>query len=70
LRSQSRAMSAVEATSNVVVGFLVAWAANVAVLPAFGLRPSVADSFLIAVVFTAISFIRSYLLRRTFEAFR
>lgn len=38
---QSRRGSLIEATANTAIGYLVAVAANVAVLPLFGLRPSV-----------------------------
>jgi hypothetical protein len=67
---QSRAMSLVEATANVVVGFGVAVLAQVAVFPLFGLYVSFADNLMIAAIFTAISIARSYVLRRVFEAIR
>jgi hypothetical protein len=67
---QSRAMSLVEATANVVVGFGVAVLAQIAVFPLFGLDVSFADNLLIGAIFTAISIARSYALRRMFEAIR
>jgi hypothetical protein len=67
---QSRAMSLVEATTNVVVGFGVAVLAQVAVFPLFGLHVGFADNLMIAAIFTAISIARSYVLRRMFEAIR
>jgi hypothetical protein len=67
---QSRAMSLVEATANVVVGFGVAVLAQIAVFPLFGLDVSFADNLLIGAIFTGISIARSYALRRTFEAIR
>jgi hypothetical protein len=67
---QSRAMSLVEATTNVVVGFGVAVLAQVAVFPLFGLHVGFADNLMIAAIFTAISIARSYVLRRMFEALR
>jgi|TARA_R110000796_G_C14514808_1_gene430252 hypothetical protein len=66
---QSRKRSALEAVSNVAIGFLVAVAANVVVLPFFGYAVTVSDSFLIGAVFTAVSLVRSYLLRRIFNNF-
>lgn len=68
--SQSRRMSFAEATANVLVGYLLAVLANVLVLPLFGLRPSLGDSFAIGLVFTALSLLRSYALRRGFERLR
>jgi hypothetical protein len=67
---QSRAMSLVEATANVVVGFGVAVLAQIAVFPLFGLDVSFADNLLIGAIFTGISIARSYALRRMFEAIR
>jgi hypothetical protein len=67
---QSRAMSLVEATANVVVGFGVAVLAQIAVFPLFGLDVSFADNLLIGAIFTGISIARSYALRRVFEAIR
>ena len=61
---QSRRMSLVEAIANVVVGFGVAVATQIAVFPMFGLRASLADNLTIAAVFTLASIARSYALRR------
>jgi hypothetical protein len=63
-------MSLAEAIVNVSVGFILAIAIQVIVFPLFGLRPSVAENLLIAAVFTLVSIIRTYLLRRLFEAIR
>lgn len=59
-------MSLVEASVNVLIGYLVSVLANWLVLPAFGYPVSVSDSFLIGAVFTVISLIRSYAVRRLF----
>ena len=64
---QSRQRSALEAVTNVVVGFLVAVGANLLILPAFGYQVTVYDSFAIGWVFTVISMMRSYVLRRLFN---
>lgn len=64
---QSRQRSALEAVTNIVVGFLVAVGANLLVLPAFGYQVTVYDSFAIGWVFTVISMMRSYFLRRLFN---
>jgi hypothetical protein len=64
---QSRVMSAVEASSNVLIGYLVSVAANIIILPLFGYDVTVADSFAIGLAFTAVSLVRSYLLRRAFN---
>ena len=64
---QSKRKSALAAGTNVLVGYLVAVAANYLVLPAFGYMVSVSDSFSIGLVFMAIGFARSYALRRIFN---
>lgn len=67
---QSRTMSLIEATASVVVGYLLALATQFAIFPFFGLAVSVNDNLLIGGIFTAVSLLRSYVLRRLFEAAR
>ena len=67
---QSRWMSLAEAVTNVLVGYGVAVMTQVLVFPLFGLRLSLRDNLTIGLVFTAVSLVRSYLLRRAFEALR
>jgi small-conductance mechanosensitive channel len=64
---QSKQRSALEAVTNVVVGFLVGVGANLIVLPAFGYSVTVYDSFAIGWFFTLISMIGTYALRRLFN---
>ena len=67
---QSRLMSLVESLANVLVGYGVALATQMVVFPLFGLTVTVAENLLIGLIFTAVSIIRSYTLRRGFEALR
>jgi hypothetical protein len=67
---QSRAMSFVEATTNVVAGLAVAMVAQVLVFPLFGIALAIEANLAIASIFTALSVARSFLLRRLFEAIR
>lgn len=67
---QSRRASFAEATTNTLVGYGVAIAAQVAIFPLFGIYISVADHAVIGLLFTAVSLVRSYVLRRLFEALR
>lgn len=67
---QSRKMSFVEAVSNVIVGFVVAVLTQAALFPVLGLHVSVAINAVIGSVFTFVSIVRSYILRRVFEAIR
>lgn len=65
---QSRAMSLAESVINIAVGLGVAMAANAVILPAVGLPLSIGQNVMIAIPMTAVSIVRSYLLRRLFEA--
>ncbi len=67
---QSHTMSLVEAVTNVLIGYGVAVATQWLVFPLFGLHASLQDNLTIGLVFTAVSLVRSYLLRRAFEALR
>jgi len=67
---QSRLMSLAESLANVLVGYGVAVATQMAVFPLFGLTVTVTENLLIGLIFTAVSIVRSYALRRGFEALR
>ena len=67
---QSRLMSLVESLANVLVGYVVAVATQMAAFPLFGLAVTVTENLLIGLIFTAVSIVRSYALRRGFEALR
>ena len=67
---QSRAMSLIEAITNVAVGFLVALLTQIVVFPLFKLEVSLDEHLTISGLFTIASIARSYLLRRLFEAIR
>lgn len=67
---QSHLMSAIESATNVAVGFFVALLAQILVFPIFGIYVPMQDNILIGAIFTAVSLIRSYILRRLFEAIR
>jgi hypothetical protein len=58
------------ATTNVVVGFLIALATQVVAFPLFGLAVSATENAYIAMIFTVVSLVRSFTLRRVFEAIR
>ena len=66
---QSRYMSAVEAVVSTIIGYIVAVASQFAVFPIFGLRVGVIENLGIGLAFTAVSVVRSYLVRRLFERF-
>ena len=67
---QSKRMSLLESLINVAVGYGVAVSAQVLVFPMFGLEVALADNLVIGAIFTGISIVRSYTLRRVFEEIR
>jgi hypothetical protein len=60
-------MSLVESLANVVVGYGIAVATQAAVFPLFGLQASLTENVAIGGIFTGVSILRSYLMRRLFE---
>ena len=68
--SQSRRLSLIEATTNVIVGYALAVITQIVAFPWFGLQVSLGDNLAIGAVFVGVSLIRSYTLRRLFERLR
>ena len=64
--SQSRRMSLIEAATNATVGYALAVVTQIVVLPWFGLHPSLGENLMIGALFTVISLVRGYALRRLF----
>lgn len=64
--TQSRRLSLIEAVTNVVVGYALAVLTQILVFPWFDLNPSLSENLALGLVFTVISLVRSYALRRLF----
>lgn len=65
---QDKRMSLIESISNVAVGFIIAmitW--RFLICPIFGFTHSVANNLKITAIFTVISIVRGYLVRRFFN---
>ena len=68
MSGQSQLGSFVEAWANILIGFGINFTANLIVLPMFGFSDLTARvAFEIGLVFTVISLVRSYVLRRIFN---
>jgi uncharacterized protein (DUF2062 family) len=67
---QTRRMSLVEALTNVAIGYGVAVATQLAIFPMFGLHVTLAQNLMMGAIFTVVSIVRSYALRRVFEEIR
>lgn len=58
----------IESCANVAIGYGVAVASQVAIFPLFGIHVPFHSNLGIGAWFTAISLVRSYILRRAFNA--
>ena len=68
--AQSKRGSLIEAVANTMVGYALAVATQFAAFPAFGLRVGVVENLGLGLIFTAVSLIRGYVLRRLFNRWR
>lgn len=66
--SQSRRASALESVLNVLIGYWVAILTQVVVFPLFGIHVGAREHAAIGLAFTVVSLVRSYALRRGFNA--
>ncbi|PWJ10505.1 DUF7220 family protein [Jannaschia seohaensis] len=64
--SQSRALSFLEAAVNVLVGYAIALATQFAVFTLVGIDARARQMLAVGLVFTVVSLVRSYVLRRIF----
>jgi predicted membrane protein len=64
---QSKSMSLIETTASTVIGFLVSLVVTHFVLPLFGHAITFSDNLYITTIFTVVSIIRSYCVRRLFN---
>ena len=64
---QTRAQSLIESCANVAIGYLVALAAQMIVFPALGIEVNLSQNLLIGAIFTTVSLLRSYAVRRVFN---
>jgi len=63
-------MSLIEAVANVAVGYGIAVATQAMVFPMFGIHVTLSDNLAIGGLFTIVSIVRGYTMRRLFEALR
>lgn len=68
--SQTRFGSIIESVVNIIVGFTINFFANMFVFPLFGIHISVGQNLTIGCIYTVISIVRSYCLRRAFNKIR
>lgn len=67
---QTKKHSLIESITNVFSGLLISWLAwHLIISPIFDIYPNNTDIILISVIFTILSIIRSYIIRRLFNKY-
>lgn len=65
---QSRLSSFIESMANVLIGYVVALLVQLVVYPRFGAQFTFAQNIQIGLIFMAVAIVRSYVIRRWFNA--
>ena len=65
---QSKKQSFIESLTSTTIGIIIGIVLNLTILPIFGYPVSLSDSLWISVIFTVVSIIRSYIIRRWFNS--
>ena len=66
---QSKKHSIYESVTNVVAGYISAILVQMIIFPIFNINTSVSENMTIALIFTVVSLIRSYVIRRMFNRY-
>ena len=65
---QARLGSLIESAINILIGYSIALLSQLLIFPWFGIHIPLSDNLLIGAWFTLISLLRSYIIRRWFNA--
>ena len=65
--NQSRLGSLYEVIVSICVGFSINWVMNLLILPLYGFHINGGQAFSMGLIFTVVSVIRGYCIRRWFE---
>jgi len=66
--TQTRLGSLIEAVINVAIGFVINYSANMLIFPMFGFHITPGANLALGAIYTVISVVRSYCVRRWFNA--
>jgi hypothetical protein len=66
--NQTRLGSLIEVAINIAIGFSLNWCMNLLVLPLYGFHITGSQAFSMGLIFTIISVVRGYVIRRWFNA--
>ena len=64
---QTRTQSFKESVVNIVIGYVIAFVSQIIIFPLVGVKVNLSQNLEIGLYFTAVSLIRSYLIRRYFN---
>lgn len=67
VEGQSVRDSMLETWTNIAVGFTINYIANLVILPLAGFDITITDNFLIGVIYTFVSIVRQYNIRRIYN---
>lgn len=65
---QTRLQSLIESVINIAIGYVVALLSQWIIFPLFDIHVSLTDNLMIGAWFTGVSLVRSYVIRRWFNA--
>ena len=65
---QTKKQSLIESLTSTTIGVIIGILLNLTILPVFGYPVSLSDSLLISIIFTIVSVVRSYMVRRWFNS--
>jgi len=65
--SQTKTMSLIESCTNIAVGYTINFTANALILPHFVEGFTTSDNLILGAIYTAISLVRSYVIRRIYN---
>ena len=65
---QSKKQSLIETLTSVFVGWLIGVILNLTILPLFDYNITVVDSLWVSLIFTVVSVVRGYIIRRWFNS--
>lgn len=64
---QSKKLSLLETTANVVSGLIISFAIQLLIFPILGIPVTIKQNFIITAIFFIASFVRGYIIRRLFN---
>jgi hypothetical protein len=65
--SQTIKRSWLESWSNILIGWIINFIANMIIFPLFGFKITIRDNILFGIIYTCISLLRSFCIRRWFN---